>query len=73
MFVSGEDPVRVDAACRGPKAERTRRRVAKVASLWQQPNRRTKQPNDLQANAAPRPFSGGTPLGKPAAFRGTRR
>ena len=26
MFVSGECPVRVDAACRGPKAERARRR-----------------------------------------------
>ena len=30
MFVSGGCPVRVAAACRGPKAERSRRRVAKV-------------------------------------------
>ena len=70
MFVSGECPVRVAAACRGPKAERARRRVAKVVALRQQPNRRTKQPDDLQANAMPRPFSGGTPLGKAAAVRG---
>ena len=33
MFVSGECPVRVAAACRGLKAERSRRRVAKVASV----------------------------------------
>jgi len=56
VFVSGECPVRVDAACRGPKAERARRRVAKVAPLKEEPNRRTKQPYDLQANALPRPF-----------------
>ena len=73
MFVSGECPVRVDAACRGPKAERARRRVAKVAPLWQQPNRRAKQPDDLQANAMPRPFSGGTSLGKPASVSWSRR
>ena len=30
MFVLCEGTVRVDAACRGPKAERSRRRVAKV-------------------------------------------
>ena len=56
MFVSGECPVRVDAACRGPKAERAWRRVAKVVAPWQQPNRATKYPDDLQANALPRPF-----------------
>ena len=33
MFVSGECPVRVAAACRGPMAERARRRVAKVVPL----------------------------------------
>ena len=33
----------------------------------------TKQPVDLQAYAMPRPFSGGTPLGKAAAVRGLRR
>ena len=33
MFVSGECPVRVAAACRGPKAERARWRVAKVVTL----------------------------------------
>ena len=33
VFVSGERPVRVAAACRGPKAERARQRVAKVAPL----------------------------------------
>jgi len=32
MFVSGECPVRVDAACRGPKAERSRWRVAEGRS-----------------------------------------
>ena len=73
MFVMGAGPVRVDAACRGPKAERSRRRVAKVVPLWQQQNRRTKLSYDLQANAMSRPFSGGTPLGKPAAVCGTRR
>ena len=31
MFVMGAGPVRVAAACRGPKAERARRRMAKVA------------------------------------------
>ena len=30
MFVMGAGPVRVAAACRGPKAERSRRRMAKV-------------------------------------------
>ena len=32
MFVSGECPVRVAAACQGPKAERARRRVAEGRS-----------------------------------------
>ena len=56
MFVFREDDVRVDAACRGPKAERARRRVAKVVAPWQQPTRATKYPDDLQANVSPRPF-----------------
>ena len=56
MFVLCVGTVRVAAACRGPKAERARRRVAKVAPLKEEPNRRTKQSVALQANALPRPF-----------------
>ena len=58
MFVLCEGTVRVDAPCRGPKAKRERRRVAKVVSLQRQPHCRTKYPSGLQANALPLPFSG---------------
>ena len=52
---------RVAAACRGPKAERARRREAKVAFETFGPTRR----RDLSG--------GGTPLGKSAAVSGSRR
>ena len=56
MFVSGECQVRVAAACRWPKAERARRRVAKVAPCGSNRIVERSSPADLQANALPRPF-----------------
>ena len=52
-----EASVRVDATCRGPKAERERLRVAKVATTTTT-ELSIKHLNDLQANALPLPFSG---------------
>ena len=67
MFVSGECPVRVAAACRGPKAERARQRVAKVAPcsinrIVERSSLSTFRPTRCRALS-----SGGTPLGKPAS------
>ena len=68
MFGAGQ--VRVAAACRGPKAERARRRVAKVAPcsnnrIVERSNYPTLRPTRCRA------LSGGrTPLGKLVAFRG---
>ena len=67
MFVSGERPVRVAAACRGPKDERARQRVAKVApcsnnQIVERNIHTTFRPTRCRALS-----SGGTPLGKPAS------
>ena len=69
MFVLCEGTVRVDATCQGPKAERERRRVAKVAptTTTKLSNEVSKRPSGQRVAA---PFQRHQPLGKAAAVRG---
>ena len=63
-------PVRVAAACRGPKAERMRRRLTKVGGTgMRKENRKASNPT-FRSKRRCALSGGGTPLGKPAAFRG---